>query len=64
MQIKGGIRMNQQGRLAALMARKAQLETELQRETSTASPDHLRLTTLKRRKLMVKEEIERLAHAS
>lgn len=56
--------MNQQGRLAALMARKAQLETELQRETSTASPDHLRLTTLKRRKLMVKEEIERLAHAS
>ena len=56
--------MNQIGRVAALMARKAQIESELQRETSALSPDSLRLTTLKRRKLMVKEEIERLAQVS
>jgi hypothetical protein len=56
--------MTQNGRLAALMARKAQIESELQRETGTVSPDNLRLTTLKRRKLMVKEEIERLARVS
>lgn len=56
--------MNHNGRLAALVARKAQIESELHREATAMSPDTLRLTTLKRRKLMVKEEIDRLAHAS
>lgn len=56
--------MVQNGRLASLMARKAQLESELQRESGAYAPDQLRLTTLKRRKLVVKEEIDRLARAS
>ena len=56
--------MVQNGRLASLLARKAQLESELQRENSFFAPDQLRLTTLKRRKLVVKEEIDRLARAS
>jgi len=56
--------MNQNGRLAALMARKVQIESQLHAETTALAPDTLRLTTLKRRKLQVKQEIERLAHAS
>ncbi len=56
--------MVQNGRLASLMARKAQLEVELQRESVVHAPDQLRLTTLKRRKLVVKDEIDRLARVS
>lgn len=56
--------MVQNGRLASLLARKAQIEAELQREGGAYAPDQLRLTTLKRRKLIVKEEIARLAEAS
>lgn len=48
------------GRTASLMARKAQIDVELQSEMMTRSPDQLRLSTLKRRKLMVKEELDRL----
>jgi hypothetical protein len=52
--------MIQNGRVASLMARKAQLEAELQQESSRKCPDMIRLTTLKRRKLVVKQEIEQL----
>lgn len=46
----------QNGRLASLMARKAQLEAQAEKER-----DHLRRTEIKRQKLVVKEEIERLS---
>jgi hypothetical protein len=51
------------GRVASLMARKAQLEAELQQETSRRQPDQIRLTTLKRRKMVVKEELDQMATA-
>lgn len=51
----------QSGRLAYLMARKAQLDAEVNKENSSLHPDQVRLTQLKRRKLMLKEEINRLA---
>ncbi len=50
----------QSGRLAYLMARKAQLDAEVHKESSSTHPDHLRLTHLKRQKLQLKEEIERV----
>lgn len=52
--------MMQFGRLAYLMARKAQLDSEVNKESSSVNPNQLRLTKLKRQKLMLKEEIERL----
>jgi hypothetical protein len=52
---RGGFLM-QNGRLASLLARKAQLEAQAENES-----DHLRRTNLKRQKLMVKEEIERIS---
>lgn len=54
----------QSGRLAHLMARKAQIDSEVQQETSNLNPDQFRLTALKRRKLVIKEEIERLSKAA
>lgn len=56
--------MVQSGRLAYLMARKAQLDAEVQRETTATTPDQLRLSALKRKKLLVKDEIRRVANAS
>ena len=56
--------LNAQGRLATLMARKAQLEAALQREQRSLNPDHLRMTAIKRQKLHIKEEILELAEAS
>lgn len=53
-----------QGRLATLMARKAQLEAALQRESNSLAPDHLRISEIKRQKLHVKEAIQELAEAS
>ena len=53
-----------QGRLATLMARKAQLEAALQRENLSSAPDSLRITAIKRQKLHVKEAIRELAEAS
>jgi hypothetical protein len=44
----------QNGRLASLMARKAQLESRLSDET-----DHLKRSQIKREKLLLKDEIER-----
>ena len=51
------------GRVASLMARKAQLEAELQQETSRRQPDQIRLMTLKRRKMVVKQELSQMAQA-
>lgn len=55
--------MMHDGRFASLLARKAQIEGELQREMNVPMPDQVRLSTLKRRKLMVKDEISRLSDA-
>lgn len=55
---------NTQGRLGTLMARKAQLEAALQRESTLLTPDHLRISELKRQKLHIKEAIQDLAEAS
>ena len=46
----------QNGRLASLLARKAQLEAQAENET-----DYLRRSHLKRQKLMVKEEIDKIS---
>jgi hypothetical protein len=51
----------QSGRLAQLMARKAQLDSAVNQERNSASADHLKLSALKRQKLMVKEEISRMS---
>lgn len=53
--------MMQSGRLAHLMARKAQLDAEVNKESSNVNPNHIRLTQLKRQKLQLKEEIERIS---
>jgi hypothetical protein len=58
------VTMIQTGRMAALMARKAQLESELQQESNRRYPDQIRVTTLKRRKLIIKEELNQIAQAS
>ena len=46
--------------LATLAARHAGLERAIQEEAGRPAPDGLSLTDLKRRKLKVKDEIERL----
>lgn len=46
----------QNGRLASLLARKAQLESQAEKER-----DYVRRSQLKRQKLVVKEEIARLS---
>jgi len=46
----------QNGRLASLLARKAQLEAQAENER-----DHLTLSHLKRQKLMLKDEIEKIS---
>jgi hypothetical protein len=55
---------NTQGRLATLMARKAQLESALLQEQRSIHPDHLRISAIKRQKLHIKEEIHLLSEAS
>ena len=46
----------QNGRLASLLARKAQIEAQAENER-----DYLKLSNLKRQKLMLKEEIEKIS---
>lgn len=53
-----------EGRLATLMARKAQLEAALHQEARSLHPDHLRMTEIKRQKLQLKQEIVGLSEAS
>lgn len=56
--------MMRYGRLAYLMARKAQLDSELHQEQTALNPDQVRLVLLKRRKLMLKDEMAALQKAS
>lgn len=56
--------MVQNARIASLLARKVQIETELEQESSRRKPDMIRLATLKRRKLFIKEELSQLAGAA
>jgi hypothetical protein len=49
--------------VAALEEKHAILENEIDHEVHRPAPDSLRLTTLKREKLKIKEELERLAGA-
>ena len=46
----------QNGRLASLMARKAQLDAQAENE-----PNYLLRTALKRQKLVLKDEIQRIS---
>jgi len=48
-------------RFSALVAKHAELEHEIDLENHRPMPDTLHLTELKRQKLRVKEEMERLA---
>jgi uncharacterized protein len=48
-------------RLSALVAKHAELEHEIDLEAHRPMPDTLHLTELKRQKLRVKEELERVA---
>ena len=54
--------MAMQAHLAELEKRHEALEKEIQTELLRPSGDDLRVVTLKRKKLMLKEEIERLRH--
>jgi hypothetical protein len=56
---EGGLSMpiSQQGHLATLAARKAQLEADLHRETQSPSPDQLRISAIKREKLHIKDRM-------
>lgn len=49
-------------RLQALRARHAALEQEIQCEIARPAFDSVAVSVLKRRKLQIKEEIDRLAH--
>lgn len=53
-----------QAHLAELEKRHEALEREIQTEMLRPSGDDLKVVTLKRKKLMLKEEIERLRHKS
>lgn len=55
--------MMQSGRMASLVARKAQLDVELQRETSAIYPNQNRLSILKRQKLMIKDQLQHMARS-
>ena len=50
----------QSGRIASLVARKAQLDTEVRREASSVNPDQTKLLALKRQKLQLKDQLYRL----
>jgi len=54
--------MSVETHLAALEQKHAELEQMVTREAARPAPDSLRMTELKREKLRVKEEIERLTH--
>ena len=53
-----------QAHLAELEKRHEALEREIQTEMLRPSGDDLKVVTLKRKKLILKEEIERLRHKS
>ena len=53
--------MNVSPHLDSLRSKHAALETEIQDEQRRPGADSIQLTSLKRRKLQLKEEIERLS---
>ncbi|MBM3598729.1 MAG: DUF465 domain-containing protein [Alphaproteobacteria bacterium] len=55
--------MTSEDRIAALKARHATLEAELQMENSRPHPDDAHVAELKRQKLRIKDEISKLNHA-
>ncbi|NIQ92806.1 MAG: DUF465 domain-containing protein [Desulfuromonadales bacterium] len=54
--------MSLDARLDALRSRHASLEQELERENQRPHPDDSRVAELKREKLRLKDEIERVNH--
>ncbi|MBV9703518.1 MAG: DUF465 domain-containing protein [Methylobacteriaceae bacterium] len=54
--------MSVDAHLAELLRRHQALDKEIASESAHASVDELRLTELKRKKLMLKDKIERLKH--
>lgn len=54
--------MSLQDRISALRERHANLETQIDEENSRPHPDDWRITELKRQKLRIKDEIERISH--
>jgi hypothetical protein len=54
--------MTLDARLQALRSRHEQLEEEIQQEQARPHPDDSHIAELKREKLRLKDEIERLAH--
>ena len=56
----GGIGMNLTAHLSSLNTRKEDIENELEFEMNRPLPNFLKMTELKRKKLILKEEIARL----
>ena len=54
--------MSAEAHLHALEVKHHNLEHEIDGELQRPSPDHFKLTSLKREKLKLKEEIDRLSH--
>jgi len=50
-------------RIEALRERHASLETQIQQETARPVPDDSRIAALKRQKLRIKDEIQRMEQA-
>lgn len=55
--------MSEGERIDHLKAKHAELETELNTEKRKLQPDAIAVAAIKKRKLIVKDEMERLAHA-
>jgi hypothetical protein len=54
--------MSLQDRISALRERHASLETQIDDESNRPHPDDWRIAELKRQKLRIKDEIERMTH--
>ncbi|RDD61773.1 YdcH family protein [Ferruginivarius sediminum] len=54
--------MSLQDRISALRERHASLETQIFDESNRPHPDDWRIAELKRQKLRIKDEIERMTH--
>ena len=54
--------MTMEDRAESLKAKHARLEAQIDEEAHRPLPDTILLTQLKREKLKIKEEIERIAH--
>lgn len=55
--------MSEGERIEFLRAKHAELEHELNNEKRKLQPDQITVADIKKRKLIVKDEMERLAHA-